>query len=312
MTVRPSPDGSRGGTGSPRIGAVVLPEHSWPRTRRIWTELEELGLSHAWTYDHLSWRTLRDGPWHDALTTLTAVAAVTSRMELGTLVSSPNFRHPVPLAKQVMTLDHVSGGRFVLGIGAGAAGADATVLGEPDPDAAVRADRFAEFVELSDLLLSRPATSFRGRFYTAQDARMLPGCVRRPRVPFAIAAAGPRGFRLAARHARYWVTIGDTGQPGDRCEADSWRLLDRQLTRLAEACEEERRDPAELGRLVNVSRVVADPYASPARFVDVVGRCRDLGFTDVVVNHPREEGVFRGDPGAFEKAVQAVLAAFGG
>ncbi len=75
-------------------------------------------LDHAWTYDHLTWRNLRDGPWFGAVPTLAAAALVTSRIRLGTLVASANFRHPVPFAKELMTLDDLSHGRFTLGVGA--------------------------------------------------------------------------------------------------------------------------------------------------------------------------------------------------
>lgn len=289
------------------IGAIVLPEHGWERTRAVWRGLEELGLDHAWTYDHLSWRTLRDAPWYDTFTVLAAVAAQTSRIRLGTLVTSPNFREPVLLAKEVMTLDEISGGRFTLGIGAGATGADDTALGRPPLAPRERADRFAEFVSLTDLLLRQKATDFAGRYYTAVDARMVPGCVQRPRVPFALAASGPRGMRLAARYAACWVTIGDTAEPGGQDEAVAFALLRRQSAMLDAACEQEGRDPASLGRMVNLSRVVAEPCGTPERFADLVGRCEQLGFTDVVVNMPRPSGVFAGDPRGFEKAVRYVL-----
>ncbi|WP_329007432.1 LLM class flavin-dependent oxidoreductase [Micromonospora rifamycinica] len=288
---------------------MVLPEHRWPETRRIWCEAQEWGLHHAWTFDHFSWRSLQGEPWYDSLTTLTAVAAVTDRIRLGALVASPNIRHPVPTAKQVMTLDEISQGRFVLGIGAGAAdGADARVMGATD--GIRRGDRFEEFVSLTDLLLSHPRTSFEGTYYQAVEADMVPGCVQRPRVPFAIAASGPRGLRLAARFAETWVTIGDAARPGEGSEADGLRLLARQLAQLTDACASVRRDPASIGRLVNVSRIVPDPYASVERFVDLVGRCHELGFTDVVVNHPRPSGVFHGDPATFEHAVRQALTVF--
>ncbi|MFD3416352.1 LLM class flavin-dependent oxidoreductase [Streptomyces decoyicus] len=296
--------------GAMRIGAVVLPEYEWPQARKIWVELEELGLHHAWSFDHHSWRTLCDLPWYDPLGMLSAVATVTERIRLGTLVSTPNFRHPAVLAKQVMTIDQLSGGRFVFGAGAGAPGGDARLLGGADLTPAQRADRFTEFVDLSDELLRNRVTTYQGEYFSAEEARMVPGCVQRPRVPFAIAAAGPRGMRLAARHGQWWVTIGDTRKPGDRAEEESWQLLARQLTRLAEACEKTGREFSEIGRLVNVSRVVNSPYSSPERFVDIVGRCRDLGFTDVVVNHPRADGVFSGSRPDFVRAASAALSAF--
>lgn len=293
-----------------RLGVVVLPEYGWPETRRIWCAAEEWGLQHAWTFDHFSWRSLRGEPWYDSLTTLTAVAAVTERIRVGTLVASPNIRHPVLMAKQVMTLDEISGGRFVLGIGAGAAdGADTRVMGVAD--GVRRGDRFEEFVTLTDSLLRQSRTTSHGAYYQAVEADMVPGCVQRPRVPFALAASGPRGFRLAARFAETWVTIGDAGRPGERSEADGWEMLRRQVGQLTAACEQAGRDPERIGKLVNVSRVVPDPYVSVERFVDVVGRCHELGFTDIVVNHPRRSGIFHGDPDTFAHAVQQALAVFG-
>ncbi|WP_274561307.1 LLM class flavin-dependent oxidoreductase [Streptomyces spiramyceticus] len=284
------------------LGILILPEHTGREAARIWSGAEQLGFDHAWTPDHLSWRSLRDRPWFDAMTTLAAAACHTSTMVLGTLVTTPNFRHPVLTAKQAMALDRMSEGRFLLGVGAGAAGPDAVALGEAVPAPAQRAARFAEFVTLVDLLLRRRATTFGGRFYRADDVRMVPGCVQRPRLPLAVAATGPRGMRLAAHLADMWVTIGDPRAPGSEPEAEAFATLRRQTRRLTEVCDEAQRVQP-LRRTVNLSRVVADPYASPERLADLVGRCAELGFTDVVLARPRAEGVFAGDPRAFERAV---------
>ncbi|MGA2522463.1 MAG: LLM class flavin-dependent oxidoreductase, partial [Acidimicrobiales bacterium] len=79
-----------------RLGVLVLPEFRWPEARSLWSRVEELGFDHAWTYDHLAWRTLRDSTWFGAVPVLAAAVVVTTRIRLGTLVASPNFRHPVP------------------------------------------------------------------------------------------------------------------------------------------------------------------------------------------------------------------------
>src|SRR5450631_481901 len=139
-----------------RLGVVILPEHPWREAREIWRRAEELGFDHAWTYDHLAWRSLRDDPWFGAIPTLTAAATVTERIRLGPLVASPNFRHPVSFAKELISLDAISEGRLTLGIGSGGPGWDATVLGAPAWSPRERADRFAEFVELTDRLLRAP------------------------------------------------------------------------------------------------------------------------------------------------------------
>lgn len=197
-----------------RLGVVILPELRWVDAQRTWRQAEALGFDHAWTYDHLAWRTLRDSPWFSAIPTLTAAATVTERIRIGPLVASPNFRHPVSFAKELVTLDDITRGRLTLGIGAGGTGWDATMLGQNEWSRRERAGRFEEFVELTDLLLREPAASSSGRFYSADGARTYPGCVQQPRVPFAIAAAGPRGMRLAARHAATWVTTGDRSPDG--------------------------------------------------------------------------------------------------
>src|SRR5262249_28791662 len=98
-----------------RLGVVILPDLRWAVARDVWRRAEALGFDHAWTYDHLAWRSLRDGPWFGAVPTLTAAATVTTRLRLGPLVASPNFRHPVAFARELVALDDVSGGRLTLG-----------------------------------------------------------------------------------------------------------------------------------------------------------------------------------------------------
>ena len=197
-----------------RVGVILLPQGRWRDDAERWRRAEAYGFDHAWTYDHLSWRSLVDEPWFAAVPTLAAAALVTERIRLGTMVASPNFRHPVTFAKELMSLDDLSDGRFVLGVGAGGIGFDATVLGADPFTPGERFGRFEEFVVLLDQLLTQPSTTERGDRYAAVDARMIPGCVQQPRLPFVIAAIGRRSMRLAARHGQGWVTTGGTA--GDR------------------------------------------------------------------------------------------------
>ncbi|HEV7823994.1 MAG TPA: LLM class flavin-dependent oxidoreductase [Mycobacteriales bacterium] len=94
-----------------RVGVVCLATDPWWEWSARARHLGDLGYEHLWTYDHLSWRQYADGPWHASLPLLTATAAVTSRIRLGTRVGSPDFRHPVTLAEDALTLDEISGGR---------------------------------------------------------------------------------------------------------------------------------------------------------------------------------------------------------
>ncbi|RCG13958.1 LLM class flavin-dependent oxidoreductase [Streptomyces diacarni] len=288
-----------------RLSTVILPVRRWQEGGRgQWERAEELGFHTAYTYDHLSWRVpFRDGPWFGALPTLTAAAAVTGRMRLGTLVTSPNFRHPVTLAKELLTLDDISAGRVTLGIGAGGNGFDATVLGRQAWTARERADRFAEFVPLLDRLLTEDAVTYEGTYYSAHEARGIPGCVQRPRLPFAVAATGPRGLRLVARHGQAWVTTGDPRLSATGTPEQSRAALRGQLAGLGRACAEAGRDMAELDKvlLTGFTPEGAGPLESVDAFVDFAGRHAELGFTELAVHAPIAGSVFAADETVFEK-----------
>jgi alkanesulfonate monooxygenase SsuD/methylene tetrahydromethanopterin reductase-like flavin-dependent oxidoreductase (luciferase family) len=286
-----------------RLGVVILPEYSWRAGRDIWSRAEALGFDHAWTYDHLAWRSLRESTWFSAIPTLTAAALATERIRLGPLVASPNFRHPVPFAKELMTLDDISNGRLTLGIGSGGVGWDATVLGEEPWTPRERADRFAEFVEITDRVLREPETSYEGRYYSAAGATTHPGCTQRPRVPFAVAATGPRAMQLAARYADTWVTTGDRGHEPTRAAESGAAVVRRQIDMLEAACSTAGRDAASVGRLVLSGISLDSGLGSPAEFVDTIGRYAEAGVTDFVVHWPRPDDPFAGDLSTFEDVI---------
>jgi alkanesulfonate monooxygenase SsuD/methylene tetrahydromethanopterin reductase-like flavin-dependent oxidoreductase (luciferase family) len=294
-------------TGDVRVGVVVLPDRRWADARDRWVGAEELGFDHAWTYDHLAWRSLRDGPWFGAVPTLAAAATATTTISLGFLVASPNFRHPVTFGREVIALDDVSDGRLIVGLGAGGTGWDATVLGQAPVTARERADRFAEFVDHLDRLLRQPAEaplSVGGDWFSATDAFMLPGCRQQPRVPFAVAATGPRGMDLAARYAATWVTTGDVGTVDTLIDAATGAAqVAAQMARLDERCAAAGRDPATLARLVLADLTFDPGLSSPEHFRDTLGRYAEVGVTDLVVHWPRPEGPFAGDIATFERAV---------
>jgi alkanesulfonate monooxygenase SsuD/methylene tetrahydromethanopterin reductase-like flavin-dependent oxidoreductase (luciferase family) len=268
---------------------VLLPQARWSLAREQWRRVEALGFDHAWTYDHLAWRSLADEPWFGTVPLLAAAAVVTERIRLGTWVASPNFRHPVTFAKELMTLDDLSDGRFTLGVGAGGTGFDATVLGGEVLPPRERVDRLAEFVGLLDELLREPVTTVQGQRYTAVEARMLPGCVQRPRLPFVVAANGPRAVRVAVAHGAGWATTGPEGVTGE----DWWTAV-AGLVRRLEDTEVGGRSGAELDRYLNLDSGGVYALSSVEAFRDQVGRAAELGFTDVVIHHPRTEGVYAG------------------
>jgi alkanesulfonate monooxygenase SsuD/methylene tetrahydromethanopterin reductase-like flavin-dependent oxidoreductase (luciferase family) len=284
-----------------RVGVVILPETTWSVQQTMWKRVEDIGFDHAWTYDHLAWGALRDAPWHAAVPTLATAALATSNIRIGPLVASPNFRHPVPFARELVTLDDISNGRITLGIGSGSPGWDATIMGDPAWPPRERADRFAEFVALLDRLLREREVSADGRYYRADEARTYPGCVQEPRIPFAVAATGPRGFRLAARVASMWVTTGAPGYRGPLLGADAGISIVRdQMKGLDAACEAEGRDPSSIDRLVLTGPSLDGGLASRDAFARVRDTYAAAGVTDLVVHWPRPTDPYGGDEAVLE------------
>ncbi len=297
-----------------RLGVVILPEFRWAAGgREVWRRAEELGFDHAWTYDHLAWQTLRDEPWFGAVPTLTAAALATERIRLGTLVASPNFRHPVSFARELIALDDVSEGRFTLGVGAGGSGWDASMLGGEPLSQRQRTERFTEFVELLDQLLREPEVSYEGRYYAAVDARTYPGCVQRPRLPLAVAASGRKAMRVAATYGDSWVTIGaiaaaDRGGPlvaGTRAT----QMVGEQIRILEEVCHDIGRDPSSIARIVLAGPLLDEGLSSIEELRDTIGAYEGLGVTDFVVHRPRHHPPYSGDVSRFERVVAEVTGA---
>jgi alkanesulfonate monooxygenase SsuD/methylene tetrahydromethanopterin reductase-like flavin-dependent oxidoreductase (luciferase family) len=252
----------------------------------------------------------RQGHPHPGAATL---KKLTDSIRLGTLVTSPNFRHPVPLAKELMTLDDVSGGRVTLGIGAGGTGFDATVLGQQPWTPKERTDRFAEFVELLDGLLSQGDITFNGSYYSAVEARNIPGCVQRPRLPFAVAATGPRGLKLAARHGQAWVTTGDPKLYETGTTEQSVEALRGQVERLGKACADADREVAGLDKIL-LTGFTPDrgrPLESVDAFVDFAGRHQELGFTEIVIHWPIAGSDFAANQAVFDKIATEALTQLG-
>jgi alkanesulfonate monooxygenase SsuD/methylene tetrahydromethanopterin reductase-like flavin-dependent oxidoreductase (luciferase family) len=282
-----------------RIGIVILPDQRWSVAGRRWQRAEEYGFDHAWTYDHLGWRDLVDGPWFDAVTTLTAAAMATRRIRLGTAVASPNFRHPAHFARELTGLDDISQGRLVLGLGAGGIGFDSAVLGTPELPPRARVDRFGEFVELLDLLLREERVTWRGEYYSVVDARTTPGPVQRPRPPFVVAANGPRALRLAARFGDGWMTTGGQGLDS---QEEWWRSVAAVTAKFVDALGAAGRPADAVDRYLSLDSAPVFSMSSAGAFTDAVGRAAECGFTDVLTHWPRASSWYAGD----EKVLETV------
>lgn len=213
--------------------------YHWDRIAGVARQADAGGIDSLWVFDHLIFRgDAEEAGQHEAWTALTAVAAVTERAELGSLVFATSFRNPALLAKMAVTLDQVAHGRLILGLGCGWNEPEYAAFGYPFDN---RVGRFEEALAIIDPLLSGERVTFAGRWSQAEDCVLLPPPERR--IPILIAARRDRMLRLTVRHAASWNTAW-FGLPDDR-----WRERQRDVVA---ACEAEGRDPATLEQTVGI------------------------------------------------------------
>lgn len=215
----------------------------WAEVRELAVRAEELGFDTVWVPDELLWRP-PDGEthgWWECVAMTGAVAAATSRIKVGTWVLSALHRNPGITAKAVETIDEISDGRFVLGLGSGHAGRQAHAFGLPEDHVF---GRFEEAVEIIVPLLRHGRADFEGTFHAARDLEHRPVGPRPGRIPIMMGAKGPKMLQLAVRHADIW----------------SWYVEERsdltefgpRLATLLAACDAAGRDPATIGRSAGI------------------------------------------------------------
>jgi alkanesulfonate monooxygenase SsuD/methylene tetrahydromethanopterin reductase-like flavin-dependent oxidoreductase (luciferase family) len=262
------------------FGMQTIQHWTWEETRERWEWFEQLGYDSLWLTDHFVRTAQPDSPYFEAWTLLSALAVITKRPRLGVLVSSNTFRHPALLAKQAVTLDHISGGRLELGIGAGWFAPEHEMFGLEFPPTGELVDRYEEALDLLDRYLCNDVTSFEGAYYTLKDAPNQPKSRQQPRPPFVLGAHKPRMIRLAARYADTWNSRGTPQEMRDRNEL------------LNNACAEEGRDPAEIKRslLYVIAQMPEEsPWESVDAFEDFVGRFSDAGVQEFIFQPPQPE-----------------------
>jgi len=283
-----------------RFGILSFTTAPYDTLAHLWQEVEALGFDSAWVDDDLNLPGMAD---FEAWALLGALARDTTRLRIGTLVTSITYRHPTLLAAQAITIDHLSGGRLQLGIGAGGMAGDYAVLGLDVWSLAERADRLAEQVALLDRLLRGEHVNYDGHYYRVVEAQPH-APVQQPRPPLIIAAHGDRGLRLAARYADAWNSFG--GQPfaptrgasssGPVTLTDAVATTERLSQRLDTFCQEIGRDPATLRRSILAYQPVPDPLASLDAFDEYVGRYRAIGIDEITFYWPPLDNVVARQP----------------
>ena len=230
----------------------------WSEIRDLAIQAETMGIDTVWLADELLWRPVEGETrgWWECIAMAGAVAAATSRVNVGTWVLSALHRNPGITAKAVETLDEISGGRFVLGLGSGHAGRQAHAFGLPEDHVF---GRFEEAVEIIVPLLRQGRADFEGTFHAARELEHRPVGPRPGRIPIMVGAKGPKMLQLAVRHADIWSWYveerSDLTEFGPRLEA------------LLAACDAAGRDPATIGRSAGI---VVEPTAVTGA-ADVIG-----------------------------------------
>ena len=252
---------------------------TWREMHAFATHAEAVGLDSLWVCDHLL-----SGPAagiHESWTIVSALAASTDRIALGQLVMCVSFRDPGLLAKMAVTGDGVSGGRLVLGLGAGWYDPEYRAFGFPTDH---RVDRFEEALRIIGPLLRGERLTFAGRYHRIRDAVLLPPPERH--IPILVAGDKPRMLRLTARYADAWNTAW-YGPPDER--------LSRRMADMDAALRAEDRDPATLRRTVGMD---ADRPGDLAGAIDAYER---LGIDDLIIRlEPGTRGALDRLAGALE------------
>ena len=235
-------------------------EVPWPELRQMARHAEEVGFDSLWVGDHLLYRYPDGhsrGPW-EAWSTLAALAAVTERVAIGPLVAATSFHNPAMLAKKAATVDEISGGRLILGLGAGWNETEFRAFGFPFGN---RVDRFAEAFTIIRTLLREGHIDFDGRYYQARDCELLPRGPRPGGPPLMIGSTGPRMLRLTLPHVQSWNAWyssfdNDVGKVGDL------------LRDVDDACRDVGRDPVEVERTVAVLVELTGAIGRPTLYAD--------------------------------------------
>lgn len=257
-----------------RVSFKTRPQHTeWGAIQDFWTEADSIDLySSGWTFDHF-YPIFSDpaGPCFEGWTMLSFLAAKTSRIRLGVLVTGNTHRHPAVLANMAATLDIASGGRLEIGLGAGWSEDEHGAYGIPLPPWPERFDRLDEACAIINGLLTEERVTFNGRYYQLVDAMCEPKPLQQPRPPLVIGGKGEkRTLRIAARWADQWNF--PWGEPSE---------LEHLIGVLHDHCADVGRDPAD----IEIS-VKAEADIEPGAFAELTAAYRAAGAQHIIVHFP--------------------------
>jgi len=270
-----------------RFGIITVQNLPWKKEVERWQFIEALGFDSVWVADHFLDPYQPNSPWFEGWTILAALASQTNRIRIGTLVTSIPLRNPAMLARQALTVDHISNGRLELGLGTGVSWDPVySMIGIENWPAQERVARFHEVVEIVDQCLRNRVTSYKGQYYQLKDAVMIPPPIQQPRPPITIGATGPLMLKIVARYADTWNSV-----PGEWRTSPDKMLEDtrRRNKLLDDYCEQIGRDPKTLRRSLLIFGSEAEAvFKSVDDFKAVVRRYRTVGITEFIFYYPFE------------------------
>ncbi len=262
-----------------RFGICTINNLPWSRLVEDWKLIEAMNFDSVWVGDHFVNPHSINDDWFDGWTLLAALATHTHTIRIGTLVTNIIYRNPAVIARQALTIDHISNGRLELGIGATSKGDPShRMTGVEVWENKERVGRLREIIEIVDQMLCNRVTSYQGKYYSVNEALMHPAPIQKPRPPLVIASIGETTLKLVARYADTWNTY--TG----------WNLSTRQTLEflrqrnelLDQYCSEIKRDPNDITRSLLVGLTQDKPFASLDAFHDFVGRMREVGMNEFI------------------------------
>ncbi len=259
------------------FGIMLGPFPPWKQIVK-WAKLvESLGFDKLWLPDHFVNPDDKDMDWLDCWSTLTALATQTEKITMGTLVSSMTLRNPAVLARMALSADHISGGRFELGVGAAGTIKCHEMTGVPRWEPRERSERYMEFVEILYSMINHEVTTYQGKYYSIQEALMRPKFISKPHPVFNVAAHGPKALRLAARYGDAWNSLGPLKEMTPEQSSD---FVHQCYEMLCEFAVEAGRDPGHFSCTLLFGWTSDWPFRSMEAFYDAIGRYSAAGIND--------------------------------
>ena len=259
-----------------RFGATILQVVPFPQLRDDFAFAESIGLDNAWVIDQFWIDEAPERPLLEAWTTLAAVARETSRIRIGAMVTNVATRNPAILAKSILTVDQLSGGRVEAAVGGGFYPTEHAAIGIEFLDGPGRGERLRDAVAVLDEALRGKHVTHDGAHYQLSGAVFRPGPTQRPRPPLWVAAQAKRSLRVAVRQADAVVTLGEEGKGME----ESLPAFRRRMEIIDELSDEEGRDPATLRRCLFAGWANEPIFASTDATAEFVGRYAEAGATD--------------------------------